>query len=325
MGNHETDMRKRLLPLTIVTSLLGVMGLLLTGCHPCVYEDLSDCPQIVRLQMQYAVPCGGSVPDKYTPLAKGKDFRVMAFRTDGSRVKLELPEQKTPPTTANSFCDVVVREYGKLTFVSLLAEDFTPYRLDDVTSIDQLLLALEKTPQTHADLPEIWYGISDKYDNTGYASRGTVTDTLVMGMEEKLHTLNFSVKGLPAGAYTLEVTTPENALLASGLPQSGEVTYRQPLHVAGDEVYGTVSMDLFRIVADRAAETKLALSDSEGKVLYETTFGDYFHLTPRMKVSFCRRPIDMIVELEPTDQGTWMMVAVTVKQWNLVYRNVILK
>jgi len=220
---------------------------------------------------------------------------------------------------------VVVREYGKLTFVSLLAEDFTPYRLDEVTSIDQLLLALEKTPQTHADLPEIWYGISDKYDNTGYASRGTVTDTLVMGMEEKLHTLNFSVKGLPAGAYTLEVTTPENALLASGLPQAGEVTYRQPLHVVGDEVYGTVSMDLFRIVADRAAETKLALSDSEGKVLYETTFGDYFHLTPRMKVNFCRRPIDMIVELEPTDQGTWMMVAITVKQWNLVYRNVILK
>ena len=318
-------MRKRLLPITIVTSLIGILGLLLTGCHPCVYEDLSDCPQIVRLQMQYADPCKGDVADKYTPLAKGKDFRVMAFRTDGSRVKLELPEQKTPPTTANSFCDVVVREYGKLTFVTLLAEDFTPYRLDEVTSIDQLLLALEKTPQTHADLPEIWYGISDKYDNTDYASRGTVTDTLVMGMEEKLHTLNFSVKGLPAGAYTLEVTTPENALLASGLPQSGEVTYRQPLHIVGDKVFGTVSMDLFRIAADRAAETKLTLSDSEGKVLYQTTFGDYFHLTPQTKASFCQRNIDMSVELEPTDHGTWMMVAVTVVQWNLVYRNVIAK
>lgn len=317
-------MRKRLLPITMVTSLLGMLGLLLTGCHPCVYEDLSDCPQIVRLQMQYADPCGGTVTDKYAPLAKGKDFRVMAFRTDGSRVKLELPSQTTPPTTESAFCDVVVREYGKLTFVTLLAEDFTPYRLDEVTSIDQLLLALENTPQTHADLPEIWYGISDKYDNTDYAPRGTVTDTLLMGMEEKLHTLNFSVKGLPAGAYTLEVTTPENALLASGLPQAGEVTYRQPLRIVGDKVFGTVSMDLFRIAADRAAETQLTLSDSEGKVLYETTFGDYFHLTPQTKVSFCQRNIDMSVELKPTDQGTWMMVAVTVRQWNLVYRNVIL-
>jgi len=306
-------------------SVLGVIAtLLLTSCHPCVYEDLSDCPQIVRLQMQYADPCGGNVTDKYAPLATGKDFRVMAFRADGSRVKLELPDGAVAPTTASSFCDVVVREYGKLTFVTLLAEDFTPYRLDEVTSIDQLLLALEATPQTHADLPEIWYGISDKYDNTDYSSRGTVTDTLVMGMEEKLHTLNFSVKGLPAGAYTLEVTTPENALLASGLPQAGEVTYRQPLHVVGDKVFGKVSMDLFRIAADRAAETKLTLSDSEGKVLYQTTFGDYFHLTPQTKVSFCRRNIDMSVELEPTDQGTWIMVAVTVKQWNLVYRNVIL-
>ena len=306
-------------------SVLGVIAtLLLTSCHPCVYEDLSDCPQIVRLQMQYADPCGGSVTDKYAPLATGNDFRVMAFRTDGSRVKLELPSQTTPPTTESSFYDVLVREYGKLTFVTLLAEDFTPYRLDEVTSIDQLLLALEATPQTHADLPEIWYGISDKYDNTDYASRGTVTDTLLMGMEEKLHTLNFSVKGLPAGAYTLEVTTPENALLASGLPQSGEVTYRQPLHIAGDKVFGTVSMDLFRIAADRAAETKLTLSDSEGKVLYETTFGEYFSLTPQTKASFCQRNIDMSVELEPTDQGTWMMVAVTVKQWNLVYRNVTL-
>lgn len=318
-------MRKRLFPLTKVTSLLGVMGLLLTGCHPCVYEDLSDCPQIVRLQMQYADPCGGSVTDKYAPLAKGRDFRVMAFRTDGSMVKLELPDGATTPTKASSFCDVVVREYGQLTFVSLLAEDFTPYRLDEVTSIDQLLLALETTPQTRADLPEIWYGISDKYDNSDYASRRTITDTLLMGMEEKLHTLNFSVKGLPAGAYTLEVTTPENALLANGLPQSGEVTYRQPLHVVGDEVFGTVSMDLFRIAADRAAETELTLSDSEGKVLYRTTFGDYFHLTPQTKASFCQRNIDMSVELEPTDQGTWMMVAVTVKQWNLVYRNVKLK
>lgn len=317
-------MRKRLLPITMVTSLLTIMGLLLTGCHPCVYEDLSDCPQIVRLQMQYADPCGGSVTDKYAPLAKGKDFRVMAFRADGSRVKLELPSQTTPPITESSFYDVVVREYGKLTFVTLLAEDFTPYRLDEVTSIDQLLLALETTPQTRADLPEIWYGISDKYDNTDYASKGTVTDTLVMGMEEKLHTLNFSVKGLPAGAYTLEVTTPENALLASGLPQAGEVTYRQPLHIVGDKVFGKVSMDLFRIAADRAAETKLTLIDSEGKVLYRTTFGDYFHLTPQTKVSFCQRNIDMSVELEPTDQGTWMMVAVTVKQWNLVYRAVIL-
>lgn len=317
-------MRKRLLPITMMTSLLTIMGLLLTGCHPCVYEDLSDCPQIVRLQMQYADPCGGSVTDKYAPLAKGKDFRVMAFRADGSRVKLELPSQTTPPITESSFYDVVVREYGKLTFVTLLAEDFTPYRLDEVTSIDQLLLALETTPQTRADLPEIWYGISDKYDNTDYASKGTVTDTLVMGMEEKLHTLNFSVKGLPAGAYTLEVTTPENALLASGLPQAGEVTYRQPLHIVGDKVFGKVSMDLFRIAADRAAETKLTLIDSEGKVLYRTTFGDYFHLTPQTKVSFCQRNIDMSVELEPTDQGTWMMVAVTVKQWNLVYRAVIL-
>ena len=320
MGNHETDMRKRLLPHTMVTSLLAMMGLLLTGCHPCVYEDLSDCPQIVRLQMQYADPCGGSVTDKYAPLAKGKDFRVMAFRADGSRVKLELPDQTTPPTTESAFYDVVVREYGKFTFVTLLAEDFTPYRLDEVTSIDQLLLALETTPQTRADLPEIWYGISDKYDNTDYSSRGTVTDTLLMGMEEKLHTLNFSVKGLPAGAYTLEVTTPENALLASGLPQAGEVTYRQPLHIAGNKVFGTVSMDLFRIAADRAAETKLTLSDSEGKVLYETTFGDYFHLSPETKAAFCERNIDMSVELEPTDQGTWVMVAVSVKQWNLVYR-----
>ena len=317
-------MRKRLLPITMVTSLLAMMGLLLTGCHPCVYEDLSDCPQIVRLQMQYADPCGGSVPDKYAPLAMGKDFRVMAFRADGSRVKLELPSQTTPPTTENSFYDVVVREYGKLTFVTLLAEDFTPYRLDEVTSIDQLLLALETTPQTHADLPEIWYGISDKYDNTDYSSRGTVTDTLLMGMEEKLHTLNFSVKGLPAGEYTLEVTTPENALLANGLPQSGEVTYRQPLRIVGDKVFGTVSMDLFRIAADRAAETKLTLSDSEGKVLYQTTFGEYFSLTPQTKASFCQRNIDMSVELEPTDQGTWVMVAVSVKQWNLVYRNVTL-
>ena len=308
----------------MVISLLGVLGLLLTGCHPCVYEDLSDCPQIVRLQMQYADPCGGSVTDKYAPLATGKDFRVMAFRTDGSRVKLELPSQTTPPTTESAFYDVVVREYGKFTFVTLLAEDFTPYRLDEVTSMDQLLLALETTPQTHADLPEIWYGISDKYDNTDYSSRGTVTDTLVMGMEEKLHTLNFSVKGLPAGAYTLEVTTPENALLANGLPQSGEVTYRQPIHIVGDKVFGKVSMDLFRIAADRAAETKLTLSDSEGKVLYQTTFGEFFHLTPETKAAFCQRNIDMSVELEPTDQGTWMMVAVTVKQWNLVYRNVIL-
>lgn len=306
-------------------SVLGVIAtLLLTSCHPCVYEDLSDCPQIVRLQMQYADPCGGSVTDKYAPLATGNDFRVMVFRTDGSRVKLELPSQTTPPTTESSFYDVLVREYGKLTFVTLLAEDFTPYRLDEVTSIDQLLLALEATPQTHADLPEIWYGISDKYDNTDYASRGTVTDTLLMGMEEKLHTLNFSVKGLPAGAYTLEVTTPENALLASGLPQAGEVTYRQPLHVVGDKVFGKVSMDLFRIAADRAAETKLTLSDSEGKVLYQTTFGDFFHLTPGTKAAFCERNIDMSVELEPTDEGTWMMVAVTVKQWNLVYRNVTL-
>ena len=306
-------------------SVLGVIAtLLLTSCHPCVYEDLSDCPQIVRLQMQYADPCGSSVPDKYAPLAKGKDFRVMAFRADGSRVKLGLPDQTTPPTTESAFYDVVVREYGKLTFVTLLAEDFTPYRLDEVTSIDQLLLALEATPQTRADLPEIWYGISDKYDNTGYSARGTVTDTLLMGMEEKLHTLNFSVKGLPAGAYTLEVTTPENALLANGLPQSGEVTYCQPLHIVGDKVFGKVSMDLFRIAADRAAETKLTLSDSEGKVLYETSFGDYFHLTPQTKASFCQRNIDMSVELEPTDQGTWMMVAVTVKQWNLVYRNVTL-
>lgn len=317
-------MRKRLLPITMVTSLLAMMGLLLTGCHPCVYEDLSDCPQIVRLQMQYADPCGGSVTDKYAPLAQGKDFRVMAFRADGSRVKLELPSQTTPPTTENSFYDVVVREYGKLTFVTLLAEDFTPYRLDEVTSIDQLLLALETTPQTHADLPEIWYGISDKYDNTDYSSRGTVTDTLLMGMEEKLHTLNFSVKGLPAGEYTLEVTTPENALLANGLPQSGEVTYRQPLRIVGDKVFGTVSMDLFRIAADRVAETKLTLSDSEGKVLYQTTFGEYFSLTPQTKASFCQRNIDMSVELEPTDQGTWVMVAVSVKQWNLVYRNVTL-
>lgn len=308
----------------MVTSLLGMLGLLLTGCHPCVYEDLSDCPQIVRLQMQYADPCGSNVTDKYAPLAKGKDFRVMAFRTDGSRVKLELPDGATAPTTARSFCDVVVREYGKLTFVTLLAEDFTPYRLDEVTSIDQLLLALEKAPQTNADLPEIWYGISDKYDNTGYASRGTVTDTLVMGMEEKLHTLNFSVKGLPSGEYTLEVTTPENALLANGLPQSGKVTYRQPIHITDGKVIGAVSMDLFRIAADRAAETELTLSDSEGKVLYKTTFGVFFHLTPQTKVSFCQRNIDMSVELEPTDQGTWMMVAVTVKQWNLVYRNVIL-
>ena len=306
-------------------SVLGVIAtLLLTSCHPCVYEDLSDCPQIVRLQMQYADPCGGNVTDKYAPLAKGKDFRVMAFRADGSRVKLELPDQTTPPTTESAFYDVVVREYGKFTFVTLLAEDFTPYRLDEVTSMDQLLLALETTPQTHADLPEIWYGISDKYDNTNYASRGTVTDTLLMGMEEKLHTLNFSVKGLPAGAYTLEVTTPENGLLVSGLPQSGEVTYCQPLHIVGDKVFGKVSMDLFRIAADRAAETKLTLSDSEGKVLYETTFGEYFSLTPQTKASFCQRNIDMSVELEPTDQGTWMMVAVTVKQWNLVYRNVTL-
>lgn len=128
-------------------SVLGVIAmLLLTSCHPCVYEDLSDCPQIVRLQMQYSDPCGSNVTDKYAPLAKGKDFRVMAFRADGSRVKLELPGQTTPPTRESSFYDVVVREYGKLTFVTLLAEDFTPYRLDEVTSMDQLLLALEKTP-----------------------------------------------------------------------------------------------------------------------------------------------------------------------------------
>ena len=94
--------------------------------------------------------------------------------------------------------------------------------------------------------------------------------------------------------------------------------------VVGDKVFGKVSMDLFRIVADRAAETKLTLSDSEGKVLYQTTFGEYFSLTPQTKASFCQRNIDMSVELEPTDQGTWVMVAVSVKQWNLVYRNVTL-
>ena len=304
------------------SGLIGLLSLALfagVGCKRMVFDDLSGCPQLVRLHLQYEDACGKPVEDKYAPLAKGKELRIFAFREDGTRIKLDRTPTLQLPPTADSFYDVTLWEYGKVTFVTLLAEQLKLYGLEQVEpkSLDELVVTLSQQQELKSDLPELWYGINNTYDNRGYDHRGTVTDTIVMPMQERLHTFKLNINGIPDGSYTLELTTPQNSFAASGLPADNSITYRQPLHVTKGR--GQVAFDLMRIYPDRAKEVELRIVDSKGRVQYRTTFGEFFGLSANAVANFCERDIEMNIELE-----SWVLVAARVLQWNLVWRRVVL-
>ena len=313
-----------------LASLAGM--LLLSGCHPCVYEDLSDCPQGVDFGFYVQSPCAEepSYPSEI------RQARLFAFDEQGRLVReIPVPELKLSK-------DFLLRtdyyRVGKSDFVAWAGGDlslldfgsFTP----GTTTKEQMIVALKRQAESFAGLiPPIYVGRPDKGTLTqeDRSALGTFYDRVDIHLEQITNRLRITLTGLdPEHKYSVRVEDSNSKYHIDGTfaPDTRFSYLPEDLAMEGRTV--TATIDVMRLATGRGA-LLIVTDETDGREIMRKNLVEDLLLarTPdaaaRPYSLECDHLFDIRIDFDlDLDKDTYVAVRATINKWNIVFRDVIL-
>lgn len=309
-----------------------IATLLLTSCHPCVYEDLSDCPQGVDFGFYVQSPCATepSYPSEI------RQARLFAFDEQGRLVReIPVPELKLSK-------DFLLRtdyyRVGKSDFIVWAGSDlslldfgsFTP----GTTTKEQMIVSLKRQAESFAGLiPPIYIGRPDKGPLTqeDRSALGTFYDRVDIRLDQITNRLRITLAGLdPEHKYSVRVEDDNSKYHIDGTFAPDSRFSYLPEDLAMKERTVTATIDVMRLATGRNAYF-VVTDTTDGKELMrvnlveELLLSDKGDANKRPYSLKCDHLFDIQIDFD-LDLVTETYVAVTaiINKWNVVFRDVTL-
>lgn len=314
-------------------SFLGVAtALLLSSCHPCVYEDLSDCPQGVDFSFFVQSPCAteSSYPSEV------RQVRLFAFDEQGRLVReIPVPELKLSK-------DFLLRtdyfRIGKSDFIVWAGSDlslldfssFTP----GTTTKEQMIVSLKRQAESFAGLiPPIYIGRPDKglLIQEDRSSLGTFYDRVDIRLDRITNRLRITLTGLdPEHTYAVQVEDDNGKYHIDGtFAPDSRISYL-PEDLAMQERTVTATIDVMRLAKGRHA-LLIVTDTTDGKVILRKNLVDDLLLSEdgnaagRLYSLECDHVFDITIDFKlDLDKGTYVAVRAIINKWIIVFRDVTL-
>lgn len=309
-----------------------IATLLLAGCHLCVYEDLSDCPQGVDFGFYVQSPCAAepSYPSEI------RQARLFAFDEQGRLVgEIPVPELKLSK-------DFLLRtdyyRVGKSDFIVWAGSDlslldfgsFTP----GTTTKEQMIVSLKRQAESFAGLiPPIYIGRPDKGPLTqeDRSALGTFYDRVDIHLDQITNRLRITLAGLdPEHKYSVRVEDDNSKYHIDGTFAPDSRFSYLPEDLAMEERTVTATIDVMRLAKGRHA-LLIVTDTTDGKVILRKNLVEELLLSEdgdaksRPYSLECDHLFDIRIDFKlDLDKGNYVAVTAIINKWNVVFRDVTL-
>lgn len=322
-----SKMKRRLQTYPIL--IIALIAMMAMGCKRWIYDDLSHCPQGVHFQFFTQSPCEAS-PSYPQEI---KQIRLFAF-DEHQRLVEEYTLDKVT-LSADYLFETRFYQMGNFTFVAwgssdLSSFDFSKYEIGKTTK-EQMILSMRRQSHQHSTpLVPLYYGSTpEPLVITDRSQMGSVFDLVAINMQEVTNRVHFTIHGLPEeGEYQIAIEDDNGRYTFGGDFATDErFTYRYPMHKSGK----TIQSDFTLMKLAKGRHAKLTIINTltgeiiysvnlvEDLILYTGQFGN-----PPYSLE-CDHDFNIDIVLEkPDNTDTWMVVRVTINNWNIVYRTEIL-
>ena len=309
-----------------------IATLLLAGCHPCVYEDLSDCPQGVDFGFYAQSPC---VAEPSYP-SEIRQARLFAFDEQGRLVReIPVPELKLSK-------DFLLRtdyyRVGKSDFIVWAGSDlslldfgsFTP----GTTTKEQMIVSLKRQAESFAGLiPPIYIGCPDKGPLTqeDRSALGTFYDRVDIRLDQITNRLRITLTGLdPEHRYSVRVEDDNSKYHIDGTFAPDNRFSYLPEDLAMEERTVTATIDVMRLATGRNAYF-VVTDTTDGKELMRVNLVEELLLSDKGDANMrpyslkCDHLFDIRIDFKlDLDKGNYVAVTAIINKWNVVFRDVTL-
>lgn len=309
-----------------------IATLLLSSCHPCVYEDLSKCPQGVDFGFYVQSPC--ATEPSYP--AEIRQARLFAFDEQGRLVR------EIPVPELNLSKDFLLRtdyyRIGKSDFIVWAGSDlslldfgsFTP----GTTTKEQMIVSLKRQAESFAGLiPPIYIGRPDKGPLTqeDRSALGTIYDRVDIRLDQITNRLRITLNGLdPEHKYSVRVEDDNSKYHVDGtFAPDSRFTYL-PEDLAMEERTVTATIDVMRLAKGRNAYF-VVTDTTDGKELMrvnlieELLLSDKGDANKRTYSLECDHLFDIRIDFDlDLETETYVAVTAIINKWNIVFRDVTL-
>lgn len=327
MKNNNTG------PRTLVASLTALVMLLVSSCHPTVYEDLSKCPQGVDFSFYVQTPCQNTP----TYPSEIKEARIFAF--DEAGVLVRDLSAKGLQLSADYFYRTDYFRVGTSDFLVWAGADlsqldfgaFTPGK----TTRGEMIVALRRQAESFSgSIAPIYVGapVEGSLTQVERTHLGTIYDPVRIHLTQITNTIRFTLTGLdPEHGYSIRLEDDNSRYTVEGTfaPDSRFGYLPEDLKQIDRTV--TASMDVMRLATGRRA--MLVVTDTtDGKEIMRKNLIEELLLVPapnageRTYSLECDHDFDVKIDFDlDLDRGTYVAARATINDWNVVFRKVILK
>lgn len=304
----------------------------LSGCHRCVYEDLSHCPQGVDFAFDVQTPCDAApvYPEEV------REARVFAFDETGTLLRvMEMKDLKLARdfTVRTDFYRI-----GKSDFLAWAGSDLS--RLDfstfepGKTKRDDILVSLKRQVDSYTGaIPPIYIGkpVDGALTQEDRSRYGTLYDKVTIHLTQLTNRLRITLKGLdPEHKYSVRVEDDNSRYTLPGdFAKDSRFSYL-PEDLKQAERTVTATIDVMRLAKGRHA-LLIVTDETDHKEIMRKNLIEELLLAPAPNASEraysldCDHTFDIVIDFKlDLDRGTYVAVRAIINQWNLVFRDVIL-
>lgn len=305
--------------------------LALLGCNSVIYEDMSDCPQGVHLQLYSKTPCDvyPSFPEDIT------DASVFVF-DEGGLLVYQFDEKDIKLGADTYIEQLFYRPDGKgYTFVvwsglegNMKASPFTVNK----TRKNELIMALTQERVKPGEGPtHVYVGVSEPIYFSNRDNQGTIFDLVNVNMKPVTQNIRVTINGLPnTSRYEMEISANNGKYDAFGNSlENSEVLYQSRASVVNNQLQSL--FHVMRLNYDTDAEFTLyeVMNNGSRKQIYkydlikliEAIYKDGGY--ERLNLD-CLQDIDIELTLRQSDLYTYGIIQLRINNWTVVYNSIIL-
>lgn len=308
-----------------------LLALAATSCHQGVYEDLSDCPQGVDFAFEVQTPCDAA--PKYSEDVK--EAKVFAFDETGTLLRvMEMKELKLAQdfTVRTDFYRIGKSDFLVWAGSDLSSLDFSTFEVGK-TKRSEIIVSLKRQADSYQGMiPTIYVGkpVDGALTQEDRSHYGTLYDKVTIHLTQITNRLHLTIAKVdPTHTYSAYVEDDNGRYtLAGDIAKDSRFSYLPTdLKQVGQTV--TATIDMMRLLEGRHPMLVI-IDETEGKVKLRKDLLDDLLLSDQLPGKAydlaCDHDFELTINFDyKPDQGTYVAVGFRVLDWNVVFRNVILK
>lgn len=301
------------------------------SCDSLIYDDLSDCPHGVNFNFYRQTPCesGPSYP------AAIKQVRVFAFNQQD--ILVEEYSASGIALSSDYLLETPFYQIGTFSFVAWGGEDLSTYNFSAFTkgktTKQEMLVSIQKQAENNVTVhpKRVFVGVGDEpltiEDRT---AMGSIFDLVKFNMQELTNRVRFTLHGLSkTDNYSVTITDDNGVYTIAGdYASDAPFNYISPVTRDGDLL--KADFTLMKLAENR--DTRLTITNTTtGKVEYSVNLVDELIMykgdsgNPPYRLE-CDHDFNIVIVFDkvPDDDSTYMIVRVTINDWVVIKRPIIL-